>query len=216
MQHHPTPAPGIDPLSVMRIKNIAALLTLPLPLWGCDKPQPVEKAAYRPARIVIDDAVIDSGDYHKVIDPVWWSADIYNSHQRYLASLEKFSLSQRYLYAFAWYEAEVNNSGHAQFHGNSTGIVWRDALEGLKLVGAGERAAILEESVNRLGGTPSFDREQRATQLSANAQGFGDLDAAFYALNDGLFQKLGACIKANREDFYFRGGVSKPVLTPGQ
>jgi hypothetical protein len=192
------------------------LLLLPLLFGGCDKPQPAETTAYRPERIVIDDAVIDSGDYYKVIDPVWWSADIYDSHQRYLESLKDFSLPQRYFFAVAWYEAEVNNGGHAQFYGNSTGIVGRDALEGLNLVGASERAAILEESAKRLGGTPHFDRNRRAAQLQANALGFDDLDTTFHGLQDDLHGNLNAYIREHREEFYFRGVVAKPVLSPGQ
>ena len=86
-----------------------------------------------------------------VIDPVWWRGNIYDGPEAYEGSLGSFTKAQRFVWAMLWYDAEVNNGGHDQFYGNSTGIVWRDALSGFEAIGAPEAAAILRESANRLG-----------------------------------------------------------------
>jgi hypothetical protein len=115
--------------------------------------------------VVVDDAVIDRKDPFEIIDPVWWTADIYEDERRYNQSLAGFSREQRYVFAVAWHLAEVNNGGHAQFYSNSTGIVWKDALAGYREIGLPAAASLLEESAALLGGNPSLDRETREKQL---------------------------------------------------
>ena len=130
---------------------------------------------------VVDDALIDKGDPQAVIDPVWWTANIYGDERVYQESLRKFSREQRYLFAIAWHVAEVNNGGHDQFYFNSTGIVWDDALAGYKEIGLTEASSILEQSAARMGGKPSLDREARQGQLDSLKPDFEDLDTQFFA-----------------------------------
>jgi hypothetical protein len=52
---------------------------------------------------------------------------------------------------------QVNNGGHDQFYFNSTGIVWLDALKAFRELGQSEVVAIIEASVQWLGGNPSLD-----------------------------------------------------------
>jgi hypothetical protein len=110
----------------------------------------------------------------------------------------------------AWYDAEVNNGGHDQFFTNSTGIVWKDALEGFVAVGAVERANILKEAAKRMGGNPSFDQNERSDQIDKFRADFEDLDSKYYELKDDFEQKVNKYVKENRKDFYFKGAVTKP------
>ena len=199
--------------------KIVLLLTICSTAWlcACTKPQapPVKKdppmSDKITQRIKIDDAVIDKDDYFAIIDPVWWSVSIYDGEKVYEENLKKFSREQRYVFAIAWYTAEVHNGGHEQFYSNSTGIVWRDALAGYKAVGLKEAADILQRSANLMGGNPSLDRATRETQLEQKTPDFEKLDNRFYELKEADIEKaIMTYIKANRQAFYFEGEVEKP------
>ena len=96
-----------------------------------------------------------------ILDPIYWTIDIYNSYEDYLKSAENFTLEQRYLNAISWYFMEVNNGGHFQFLDNSTGIVWEDVLNGLKEFGMEELADNFKTVVDLFGGKIPFDRDGR-------------------------------------------------------
>jgi len=162
--------------------------------------------------IRIDDEVIDKGDPWAVIDPVRWATNIYDGEAEYNNSLAAFSKEQRFLLAVNWYVAEVNNGGHDQFYYNSTGIVWKDALTGFREMSPDEAAAILEESVKRMGGNPSLNRETRWEQMDAYNPTFDDLDDRFYDLEDtiNLDAVMQEYIAQHREAFYYEGDVTKP------
>lgn len=164
--------------------------------------------------IKVDDEVIDKGNPFKVIEPVWWTADIYDGEAQYDTSLAGFSREQRLLFAVRWYVAEVNNGGHDQFYFNSTGIVWKDALAGLREMGVGEVAEILAESAKRLGGNPSLNRKTRWKQLDTLDPNFDDLDTRFYDLENevDLDAVMSDYIMKHRSSFYYEGDVEKPKL----
>lgn len=162
------------------------------------------------AYITVDDSVIDSGDISAVIEPVWWLGNIYEDYATYEQSLAQFSQEQRLVFAIFWYQAEVDNGGHDQFYFNPTGIVWHDALQGLAAIGNQAAFNVLKESIKRLGGTPSYDREIRCQQLEANQLGFDDLDDEFYKID--LSPHLKTYVNNNRGAFYFKGMVEKPIL----
>lgn len=128
----------------------------------------------------IDAEFIANNDYFDVIEPVWDAVSIYDGPDQYKADLASFSDSQRFLVACHWCTSEVNNGGLYQFYSNSTGIVWADALEGFRAVGLLELADIIEESAKRLGGAPSFYREDRERALYELKPEFEDLDDRFY------------------------------------
>lgn len=160
----------------------------------------------------VTDATINDTDYMEVINPVWYSVSIYDGKEQYEKDLARFSKEQRYVLACAWYLGEVNNGGHDQFYSNSTGIVWKDAMDGFAAIGLKEFSDLIAESARRLGGTPSFDRQQRWTQLEKRKPDFGDLDDRLYALEDKVDEdkKIMEFIRANRTKFYFSGKVSVP------
>ncbi len=162
--------------------------------------------------IRIDDAAIDKGSQWTVIEPVWWTVNIYDGEAAYEESLAPFSKEQRYLLAINWYMAEVDNGGHDQFYYNSTGIVWKDALAGFRAVGVADAARIVEESAGRLGGDPSLDREARWQQLDAYQPRFDDLDGRLYDLEGqvDLDAVLYEYILQHRGSFYFDGEITRP------
>ncbi len=168
---------------------------------------------YSKVHVLVDRAVILGTDPAAVIDPVWWTANIYAGFKEYEASLAAFSRSQRLLFAIMWYRSEVANGGHEQFYFNSTGIVWRDALAGFELLGLDEFSSALRESTARLGGQPAFDRQDRQDALDRLQPDFGDLDDRFYALEESmdLDSKMLAYMREHVEEFEFDGLVKKPT-----
>jgi hypothetical protein len=120
---------------------------------------------YETVRVTVDSNSITEGDPWKAIQPVWWSANIYDGPDEYDHSFRQFSRSQRFVFAVLWYQSQVNNGGHKQFYSNSTGIVWKDALAAFEALGAPEYANILQQSAERLGGVPSLERHERKLQL---------------------------------------------------
>lgn len=164
--------------------------------------------------VKIDDEMINLEDPLVVIDPVWWSGNIYDGVGKYNESLAPFSQEQRYIFAVMWYMVEVNNGGHDQFYFNSTGIVWKDALAGFKELGIDEAVRIIEESAVRMGGTPSQDRATRQTQLDTYKPDFNDLDTRFYELEKtiNIDELMRQYIIQHRSAFYFEGNVQKPKL----
>ena len=161
--------------------------------------------------IRIDDKVIEQGDPYAIIDPVWWTINIYEGEQKYNASFASFSQEQRYIFAVVWYIAEVNNGGHEQFYFNSTGIVWKDALAGFRELGIDEAVEIIRESAARMGGNPSLDRATRQKQLHTYQPDFEDLDTQFYELEEkiDIEEAMQRYILQHRSAFYFEGEVHK-------
>lgn len=146
-----------------------------------------------------------SDDPQQLIDPLWFSVSTCDGIEKYNEDLKRFSLPQRNVFAVMWYIAEVENGGHDQFFLNSTGMVWRDALAGLKAIGNEDAVKILEEAAERMGGNPSFDWDERNKILVEEEPDFNDLDEAFYKLY--LYPQISAYILDNEEKFYFDGKI---------
>lgn len=104
-------------------------------------------------------------DMWTINEPAYWTINIYGSYDDYIESAKDFTLEQRYLNAICWYFAEVNNGGHHQFFYNSTGIVWEDALAGLRLFKMDILADNLQSVIDYFGGSVPFDRAERWTIL---------------------------------------------------
>jgi Domain of unknown function (DUF4375) len=86
------------------------------------------------------------------------------------------------IHALLWYGAEIDNGGHHQFYSNSTGIVWRDALEGLQQIGATAAAEVRMQSSRCLWSSPSLDHDERNQQLNKQNPDFSNVDSAYYEL----------------------------------
>lgn len=196
--------------------RVIFFLCICLYVTACGSGGSEETATSQPSgeskHVIVDDAVINSGDVYAVIDPVWWSGDIYDDVKTYEASLSQFSTEQRQVYAIVWYIAEVNNGGHDQFFYNSTGIVWPDAKEALEIVGLKEFSRVLDKAAGRFSRPPSRDSDTREDQIYADEPVFDDLDTEFYELQErkNVDAALMRYIKKNRSAFYFDGNVVIP------
>lgn len=112
-------------------------------------------------RTITVEEILATDDIWTINEPAYWTINIYGSYNDYLESAKGFTLEQRYLNAIYWYFVEVSNGGHHQFFYNSTGIVWEDALVGLRLFKMDELADNLQSVIDYLGGSVPFDREER-------------------------------------------------------
>ena len=116
-------------------------------------------------RTITVEEILATDDMWTINEPAYWTINIYGSYDDYLESTKGFTVEQRYLNAICWYFAEVNNGGHHQFFYNSTGIVWEDALAGLRLFKMDVLADNLQSVIDYFGGSVPFDREERWTIL---------------------------------------------------
>ena len=112
-------------------------------------------------RTITVEEIQATDDMWTINEPMYWTINIYGSYDDYLESAKPFTLEQRYLNAISWYFAEVNNGGHHQFFYNSTGLVWEDALAGLRLFKMAPLADNLQSVIDYFGGSVPFDREER-------------------------------------------------------
>ena len=112
-------------------------------------------------RTITVEEILATDDMWTINGPAYWTINIYSSYDDYLESAKGFTVEQRYLNAICWYFAEVNNGGHHQFFYNSTGIVWEDALAGLRLFKMDTLADNLQSVIDYFGGSVPFDREER-------------------------------------------------------
>lgn len=116
-------------------------------------------------RTITVEEILATDDMWTINEPAYWTINIYGSYDNYLESAKGFTVEQRYLNAICWYFAEVNNGGHHQFFYNSTGIVWEDALAGLRLFKMDILADNLQSVIDYFGGSVPFDRAERWTIL---------------------------------------------------
>ena len=116
-------------------------------------------------RTITVEEIKETDDMWTINEPAYWTINIYGSYDDYIETSKEFTLEQRYLNAICWYFAEVNNGGHHQFLYNSTGIVWEDALAGLRLFKMDELADNLQSVIDYFGGSVPFDRAERWTIL---------------------------------------------------
>lgn len=162
----------------------------------------------------IDAENIGGLDPWSLTEPVFWTANTTDGPEAYEKSLVPFTRAQRLFSAVTRYKAEVDNGGHGQFYGNSTGIVWQDALAGLEVLQLHDLAEILRESARRLGGDPPLDWEARNELLEQLRPDFSDLDLRLWDLEDQLNQAIVDYARSHPEEFYFDGVVQQPHAEP--
>ena len=133
-----------------------------------------------------EDLVSGTVETYRVLEPMYDLIDLSNG-LAYEGTIESFSHPQRLIFAVDSYMAEVYNGGHDQFFFNSTGVVWKDALEGLEVIGAQEAAAILRRVIKRFEGGISDDADERRKMMDALEDGiFEEDDQAFYDMSDNI------------------------------
>ena len=164
-------------------------------------------------RTITVEEIKETDDMWTINEPAYWTINIYGSYDDYIETSKEFTLEQRYLNAICWYFAEVNNGGHHQFFYNSTGIVWEDALAGLRLFKMDELADNLQSVINYFGGSIPFDRAERwyLLQQSENNPEFFEFldekDDVVYTY-DGIFEDV--FVHENPHLFVFDGTYTIP------
>jgi HEAT repeat protein len=113
---------------------------------------------------------------------------------------------QQQYFAVLIYNGEVNNGGHSQFFVNSSGYYWKEALSGLRAIGAPERAQILEEAVRLFGvAGPAREDDTRHSQLAQFSpeqdKVLDDLDQRYYACTENVDVLLTLYATEHRDDF---------------
>jgi hypothetical protein len=128
------------------------------------------------------------------IDLVWTVFDVVplEKEHAYQSAMALLSPGQRAVFAIECYRAEVRNGGHGQFFCNSSGIVWKDALLGLELIGAVEIRKLLLSAVSCFpSGNPAMDWDQRLEQLEQfNDEVLNDFDQPFYEREQPFLDNL--------------------------
>jgi len=140
----------------------------------------------------------------EVVSVMWEHANFYEDEATYRQSIAPATPGQLAVYACGWYLSEVYNGGHDQFFFNSTGMVWRDALAGFRLLGATEYGTVLGQAVAQFpNSNPSLDRSERETQMEAIASDvFDGLDQRIYDLEGAFDTYATKYILAHPADFF--------------
>ncbi len=160
--------------------------------------------------ICIDDSIIDLRDPQRVIEPLWESVEITKGKVIYENNLKQFNNKQRAVFAILWYLAEVYNGGHLQFFTNATGIVWKDVLQGFKIIKIKEAEDVFHNMLKAYGKAPSFLRSEREEYLDKKEITFESQDKELYTLDEkiDINEIISDYIINNREDFYFDGKIN--------
>lgn len=146
----------------------------------------------------------------KLIQPLWFNVNIYGSLDEYNQDLKPFSDAQRKILALLWYDSEVCNGGHDQFFSNSTGIVWKDAMECMQMIGAGKLAKNFQKAIDLFGGSIPFDYDDRNIVLEKlyennNFDIFNQTDKFYYDENDNLYNLMNEYVKLHANEFVVNG-----------
>ncbi|MEZ6024188.1 MAG: DUF4375 domain-containing protein [Hyphomonadaceae bacterium] len=166
-------------------------------------------------RVVIDAAALERLAPMDAIAPLWWGVQPSIDVAAWKAGLAPYTRPQQLVYAMVWHGAEAGNGGHDQFFWNTTGIVWRDALEGYREARIGDVAALLAAAVARMGGDPPLEKVARCQLMNFKKPNFDDMDDAFFPiLNGDLNDRIMHYVRNHAADFAFDGVVRlMPELT---
>ena len=103
--------------------------------------------------------------YWDAIEPIWDVVNFYGDEETYLASIANLDRRLVLLYAAHWAYSEISNGGFTQFFWNSTGAVGPEAMEGYRLIGMPQIAALIERVFGFLGFPYPRDRVLRQRAL---------------------------------------------------
>ena len=133
-----------------------------------------------------EDVVAGTIETYQLLEPMYDQIDLSND-LTYEYTAKQFSCPMRLIFAVDSYMAEVYNGGHDQFFFNSTGVVWRDALEGLEAIGAQEAASILKRVIGRIDCEIPDDADERRKMMDDLEDGiFEEDDQAFYDMSGNI------------------------------
>ena len=165
-----------------------------------------------PKHIIITEETIkniDDENYFETLFPLYRFAD-FSDYKKYNESLKQFSQEQKIIFAIDEYIREVYNGGHSQFFSNSTGITWKNVLEGLKAIGHKEALENFEKVLALFDNEISFDRKKCYKQLEKfddeAHKKLDELDDKFYEYED-INTYIVNYIKNNSKHFLYDGTV---------
>lgn len=127
----------------------------------------------------------EESSYWNAIEPIWDSINFYDGVETYLASIAPLDRRLVLLYAAHFAYSEIGNGGFQQFYWNSTGAIAPETIDGYRLIGMPELAALVERSSALLEFPYPRDRQLRQRVLF-RASGCGELDS----LSTDSFSKL--------------------------
>ena len=111
------------------------------------------------------------------------------------------SLEQRAASLVSRYDSEVQNGGHLQYLSNKGIVEAREAVDGLRLIGAPRHAELLETLLESLPGDLSGDEVSVEEYVSiALEDPHGEYDRAFYQM-ESLAEVLERYLEANIDAF---------------
>ncbi len=155
---------------------------------------------------------ISEGKYGawELIRPLWYIVSIYDGFDVYNQNLKPFSDAQRKMLGLFWYDSEVCNGGHDQFFSNSTGIVWKDAIECMRMIGANKSAENFQKAVDMFGGSIPFERDDRNIALEKlyeheEFDDFNQIDMFYYNVEEDIEQLMNDYVKMHASDFVVKG-----------
>lgn len=155
-----------------------------------------------------DMIMADNTDASTVIGPIRFHVNVFGTYDDYNNAFSKFSRGQRYILAINWYLSEVYGDGHDVFFTGHAGIVYMDAIKGLKAMGADKYADILKIATEKFNGIskPLYDMEQRAAIIEDLNIDFEDDDNALYELDEygeDIERKQMDYIRSHAKDFLY-------------
>lgn len=145
-------------------------------------------------------------DGWELVQPFWYNVSIYEGLEKYNNDMADMTIAQRKLFAICLYDSEVGNGGHHQFFFNSSGIVWKDALDGLRMIGDDADADNFQKAIDMFGGNVPFDRAERVEALDriGDIDVFDEIDRAYYE-GEGCDRYLMEYIKSHPAEFAVNG-----------
>jgi Domain of unknown function (DUF4375) len=166
-------------------------------------------ANYKISRLLAE-GLDDYNLFWAVVEPMWDDLDFYEEPERAAAFFAAVSPAQGGMIAMWWCRSEVCNGGFDQFFSNSTGMIWHQALEGFRLVGAQSHAEHVERALSVFPGSIApLDRNERIEALESNEDRINVLDPidqAFFVLerneNENLDAICARYVRSNPSEFF--------------
>ena len=159
-------------------------------------------------------------DAWMLLRPLWFEIGICDGKEEYDSNAARFTAAQRKALAWIRYNNEVFDGGHRQFLINSVGIVWRDALECMEMIGAVKSANRLRKIAAAFGGEIPYEKAERKAAFdelwNRENSTFPELlekcdkEYTFGDRADKLVEMLTDHMKSHPEDFALDNDIKTP------
>jgi len=166
-------------------------------------PPPLDPVGFRVVRPPNAERIGYSGLVPIVVQHLDEDASLYFGRASLDASLAKATAGQRAVYAIYWLMEEIANGGLEQFFGNSTGMLWEDAVDGLRHVGAEPQAEVLLAAGALFpDGAPPIRRGLRNEQLQPIVASIGAMERELYGAPVSIQQQVFDYILTHPDEFF--------------